>query len=99
MACPVGYKCENSDGDFKCSFVDHCEENPCAAGLECSNTIDGSFKCNDIDECVNEPCNKGEECINLHGGYRCDDVDECKRGVFKFKCCGYVWIPIGLVNT
>ncbi|RNA08865.1 Fibulin-1 [Brachionus plicatilis] len=74
--CPVGMRCENYPGSFRC-----IREKPCGTGY----TVNAyTQECEDIDECsLNlHDCAKGFICQNRPGSFKCK-AKECNRG-FKF---------------
>ncbi|XP_029204387.2 fibrillin-1-like isoform X2 [Acropora millepora] len=80
ICAPVGGKCINEQGKYRC---------------ECMKGYEGNGKtCKDINECKTHDCGGEGECVNTQGSFRCDcdsgykrnhqhvcvDIDECDLG-------------------
>lgn len=66
--CPVGMRCQNLPGSFRCIEGD-CRELP---GYQWAPD---EATCHDVDECLSDPCPyRHQQCVNLPGGYACQST-------------------------
>jgi len=66
--CPLGFKCQNFDGDYACIDIDECQPVPgmsgaCHENQRCINRI-GGFDCVIDDPCFNITCQNGHNCFD-----------------------------------
>ncbi|KAI0981542.1 hypothetical protein GJ496_005296 [Pomphorhynchus laevis] len=75
--CSHGYRCDNTNGGFKCVRERHC-----GTGYTVQHETQG---CVDIDECEMgiHNCGSGMICENLPGTFKCQ-IPDCDRNGTKF---------------